>query len=821
MLKGLPGNRYCHSLLCALLLLCIAGPAGAQQPSFVLEDIRIEGLQRISEGTVFNYLPLNIGDDLTREKIQEALRAVYATEFFTDVEFRREGDALIIAVAERPSISDFTITGNKDIKTEDLMESLGRVGLKRGRILNRSVLDDVERSLTDEYFAQGKYAASVKTEVKELPDNLVDININIKEGERARIRQINIVGNAVFEDEDLLDIFKLRTPHWLSFMRSDDRYSREALQGDIETLRSYYMDRGYADFGIDSTQVAVSPDKQDIFITINIVEGEQYTVSDVKLAGELILPEDSFTPYIQVRPGQMFSQQLLTRSEELIQLRLGEEGYAFTQVEPITELDEESREVQVTFYVDPKNRVYVRRINFNGADSVDDEVFRREMRQFEGGYLSKSRVDRSKVRLQRLPYIEEVKVDTKPVPGTPDMVDVEFDITEGLPGQFGGGLGYSDSQGVLLNANFVHTNFMGTGNRVQSDLNVGDFSKIFAASYTQPYVSLNEVSRTIRAAYRKTTNFTSDASDLDSKTLSAGVNWGYPLTEYQRINLGINYQDSEIAANSASSSKQAIEWINANGKQSDTCLPIDCIAMGSEFLTSEFNVLELTGGWSYDTRNRAIFANRGFRHSLGVAATVPGSEVGYMTLNYRYVQYVPLNRYFTLALNGEIGYGFAFGDTTSVPPYKNFYAGGPDTVRGYKENSLGPLDTRNNPYGGNVLVAGQLELILPLPASWQARSRFVLFYDVANVFSTEDAIEWYDGNGGQGGGGQLPNDFYDFDTDQLRTSIGIAAEWLAPLGLFRFSYGVPLNEYGGGQEGGFNLMGDETENFQFSIGGAF
>jgi outer membrane protein insertion porin family len=794
------------------MLMCCAPLFAQQDNAFVVQDIRIEGLQRISEGTVFNYLPIAIGDRVDGGRIQEAMRAVFSTAFFADVEIRRDGNILIIAVAERPTIVNFEITGNKDIKTEDLLESLGGVGLKRGRILNQSVLDDVERSLTDEYFAQGKYAAVVNAEVQELPDNQVDIQIKIKEGARARIRQINIVGNTVYDDDDLLDIFQLKTPHLLSIIRQDDRYSREALQGDLESLRSHYMDRGYADFGIESSQVAISPDKQNIFITINIVEGGLYTISDVKLAGELILTEAALAPYVQVGPGQIFSQRMLTSSEELLQFRLGEEGYAFTEVEPVTKLNKETLEVEVTFYVDPKNRVYVRRVNFNGADAVNDEVFRRELRQFEGGYLSKNKVDRSRVRLQRLPYIEGVEVNTNPVPGTSDLVDVDFTIKEGLPGQFGGGLGYSDSQGVLLNANIVHTNFMGTGNRVQADMNIGDFTRVIGASYTNPYIGLNEISRTLSASYRKTTQFTSDASDLDTETMSLGVNWGYPLSEYQRVNMGFSLQSQSLTANSVSSSQQAGFWVANNGDPELTCDPADC-GLGSYFIVStEYKTLELNTGWSFDTRNRALFANRGTKHSLGLSATVPGSEVEFFYANYKYTQYFPMTRYFTLSLNGNVGYGEAFGDTTSLPPYKNFFAGGPNSVRGYKENSLGPLDDLNNPYGGNLLVTGQAELILPIPASWQSRSRFVLFYDIGNTFSNEDIV-FYEADRVT----PLPDDFYAFDYNALRRSVGIAAQWLAPLGLFKFSYGIPLNEF----DGNSVIRGDQTENFQFTIGGAF
>jgi len=818
---SLSGNLVCRSILRALILTALLSGAVQAQSAFVVRDIRIEGLQRISEGTVFNYLPVNIGDTLDSQRVQEALRTMYSTEFFKDIEFRRDGDILILAVVERPSIADFTIEGNKDIKTEDLTDSLSRIGLKKGRILNRSVLEDVERSLTEEYFARGKYAATVVAEIKELPANRVEINIKISEGDRSRIRQINIVGNQVYEDEELLEDFGLRTPHWLSWMRQDDRYSKEALEGDLEHLRSYYMDRGYADFVLDSVQVAISPDKEDIYITINIVEGDVYKISDVKLAGELILPENALQPFVQVRPGQIFSQRRLTNTEELIQLRLGEEGYAFTEVEPVTDLDKEAREVEVTFYVNPKNRVYVRRINFQGADAVNDEVFRREMRQFEGGYLSRNRVDRSKIRLQRLAYIEEVQVDTVPVPGTPDLVDVNFDIKEGLPGQFGGGIGYSDSQGILLNGNFVHTNFMGTGNRVQMDANFGEYRKVFAASYTNPYVSLNEISRTLSGGYRQSTQFTSSASDLDTSTFSLGVNWSYPLTEYQRLSIGLNYQGVQLDANKSSSSEQALDWVTSNGDVSYTCVPVDCDE-GNPINTlviasTEYDTYELAAGWSWDTRNRALFADRGWRHSLGVGLTIPGaSDVEYATANYSYTQYIPFTRYFTFALSGDVGFGTAIGDTTSVPPYKNFFAGGPNTVRGYAEDTLGPVDTRNNPYGGNLLVNGSAEVILPIPKKWQSRSRFTLFYDVGNVFATEGTVEWFDAIGNR-----LPNDFYDFDLDQLRSSVGIAAQWLAPLGLFKFSYGVPLDENTGGRYGPYVLLSDEVERFQFTIGGAF
>ncbi len=775
--------------------------AALDQP-FVVRDMRVEGLQRISEGTVFNYLPINIGDTVDRVRVQEAIRSLYGQGLFDNIEIRRDGDTLVVAVRERPSIESFEVEGNKDIKTEDLMESLRGVGLAKGRTFDRSVLDNVEMFLREQYYDRGKYGVQITPSVEQRPNNTVRVRIDVKEGDRAKIRQVNIVGNETFDDDEIRENFELDTANWLSWIRQDDRYSKEALEGDLETLRSYYMDRGYADFRVESTQVAISPNKKDIFVTIAISEGDQYSITDVKLVGEMVVPEAYLRGLVLAKPGSIFNQGLLTSSSELMSLRLGEEGYANAEVEPVWELDREAKTAEVTFFVDPKSRVYVRRINFSGVDQVEDEVLRREMRQMEGAYLSNRLVDRSKVRLQRLPYVENVEVENKPVAGSPDLVDVDFDITYRMPGQFSGGIGYSESQKLLLNGSIVHTNFLGTGNRVALELNSGRYSKLYSLSHTDPAVTMDGVRRTVSVNYRDITQFTSAASDFSTTTAGASVDYGYPISEYQSVSFGLAYQHAELLS-STSSTQQAQQWVANNGNPF-----VENIGNGAVFFGTEFDTYELLAGWSYDSRNRAIFANRGMRQQLYLSYAVPGSDVEYWQARYSFTKYLPITRRWVIRLNAELGFGEGLGATTAIPPYKQFYGGGPTSVRGFKESYLGPRDSFGNPYGGNVLVASQLELILPLPDKWASQAQASLFYDIGNVFNTGE-VAFTDKLGS-------PIE-YEPDFEDLRASVGIGVQWLAPLGLFRFSYAYPLNNY----QGNDRYYGDEVERFQFSIGQAF
>jgi outer membrane protein insertion porin family len=783
------------------VVLCAAGWAStafAAFEPFVVRNFRVEGAQRISEGTIYNYLPINIGDTVDERRLREAGRALFETSFFQDFEFRRDGDTLVIVVLERPSILEFTFDGNKDIKDEDLEKVLTENGLATGKTFDQATVDQLTQSLTEEYYGRGKYGAKVTATVEPVPDNRVRVSIQIEEGDRAKIRQVNIVGNTSFEEDEIIGDFELSTGNWLSFIRNNDRYSKEALEGDLEKLRSFYMDRGYADFRADDVQVAISPDKRDIFVTISITEGDRYTISDVKLAGEMVVPERDLELLMLAQPGQTFSQAVLTQAEELMGFRLGRDGYAFAEVRAVPELNEETKEAAITFFIDPRNRVYVRRINFNGADNVNDEVFRREMRQLEGGYLSNALVDRSKLSLQQLPYVENVDHETTPVPGSPDLVDVDFEIEEGLPGQFGGSLGYSETYGITLGGNFIHSNFMGTGRRVAMELRGGEYQKIYDINFTDPYRNIDGVARTISLTYQDITQYTSVTSDFSTTTLSGGMNWSYPVGNFQRLTLGFSYQDSELLT-SAYSSRQALGWVTQNGKP---------FQAPSGFVGTDVKSLDMITAWTFDTRNAALFPTNGTRIAAGLNATVPGSDIEYYVASIDFTKYFPIRGRWMFRIHNEVAFGEAFGQTTAIPPFRNRYAGGPGSVRGFKESYLGPRDDLGNPYGGNLLFANQFELIIPTPEKIAGSTRIALFFDVGNVFSTDNVL-FFDNLGD-------PID-YSFDYDNLKKSVGLGVEWLAPLGLLRFSYAAPLNEDAATDR----FYGDEVERFQFSIGNAF
>jgi outer membrane protein insertion porin family len=811
-----------RALVAALALVLAAAPAAllAQQSAsedFTVSNIRIQGLQRISEGTVYNYLPVNIGDHLNPQRVREAMRALYATGFFRDVELRRDGNVLIVAVAERPSLESVDIKGNKDIKTEDLQKSLRNVGLSAGKTFDRSTLDEVTQYLTDQYYSRGKYAVQIDTKVENLPDNRVRVNINIKEGSRAKIRQINIVGNTVFREKDILATLALQTPNWQSWYKQSDRYARETLQGDLEKIQTYYQDRGYANFHIDSVQVAIAPDKSDIFITANVTEGAVYKLGEIKLGGNLIAPEAELKALLLVAPGQTYSQKTISASQERIKNRLGAEGFYFAKVDPVPQIDEPNKIVNLTLFVDPGSRVYVRHINFTGTTRSDDESLRREMRQLEGAWLSNVSLERSKQRLQRLAFVESVEMSTEQVPGSPDLVDVNFAVKERPSATIGGGIGYSAAQKLVLNGNLSDSNFFGGGDFVALNVDSGAYNKIYSFSETDPYRSVDGLSRTLSLSYRDSTQFVSESSAFSSKNIALGLTYGYPITEFQGVSAGLNLQRVDLLTFAASSAEQAVQWVQSNGhpysgESVSTFIEPDgtTITSSTALAGTRFTTVELTAGWQYDSRNRALFADRGVRSAVSLSIVPPGATVRYYIASYQFSGYLPLWRKFLLSEVFQTAYGQGLGGTTGLPPYKRFYAGGPDTVRGYTEDTLGPVDTNGNPYGGNMLVVSRTELILPVPEKWQTSARVSVFYDMGNVFSN-------DGTKFVGEDLETPVS-YKFSYHALRDSTGLSVQWLAPsLGIFRFSYGIALNA----SRGNSIDFPDRTEGFQFSVGQSF
>jgi outer membrane protein insertion porin family len=790
-----------------------------QDADFTVGDIKVEGLQRISEGTVFNYLPVNIGDHMTPQRVREAIRALYQTGFFRDVELRREGNTLVIVVLERPSIESFTISGNKDIKTEDLQKSLKNVGLAPGKIFDRSVLEDVTQYLTDQYYSRGKYGVGIDTVVTPDTDNRVKVAVKIREGERAVIRSINIVGDTRYKQKAILQTFQLKTPNWLSWYKQDDRYSRETLQGDLERLRDYYMDRGYANFQINSTQVQITPEKSDIFIDVNITQGDVYKISTVKLAGIFVVPKSELEQLVVVQPGEIFNRKLITATQKLIQDRLGEDGYAFAKVDPVPTPNDKDHTVSLTFFIDPGNRVYVRNITFSKETSINDVVLRREMRQLEGGWLSNVALERSKQRIQKLPYVKEVTYSTNPVAGSADQVDVDYKVTQGPAAQLSGGIGYSATYKLMLNANYADADFLGTGNRFAVDLEGGAYDKVYNVTYTNPYITMNGVGQTLSATYRDVTQFVSSSSSFSSKNLSLGPTWSYPITEFQYLTFGAAFESSKLLTTSYSSAQQAQEWVQQNGHPYSRLVHEDYTNNDFELYGTDYNDILLVAGWGIDSRNRSLFADRGNRTAINARITSPGSTVKYWMTNFVFQQYVPVwGHYLTLSFMDDVDYGAALGKTTAIPPYQQMFGGGPDSVRGFREDWLGPRDNFGNPYGGNFRITSQNELILPMPAKWRENARVSLFFDVGNVFYTGNKIQFY------GPDGVTPVTYHLNGWSDLKRSTGIAVEWLAPLGLFRFSFGVPLNSRHStvcGTTGVTCTWGDETEGFQFSVGQAF
>lgn len=780
-------KHFFPGLCLAFLLLTPMANASTLQ----IEDIRIEGLQRVSAGTVFAALPISVGDVVDETGVQQAIRSLFRTGYFTDVVMVNENGVLVVGLAERPAVTEIKIEGNKAIETEQLMTALKDNGLAEGQIFRQVILEGMAQELQRQYVSQGRYGAKVDTSVEPLPRNRVAINIEIDEGDVAKIRHINIVGNEDFTEQALLEGFEQSTTGWFSWIRGNDKYSREKLSGDLETLETWYLDRGYLNFEILSTQVSISPNKESVYITINISEGETYSISGIELSGELKIPESHIRAMILMTEGMTFSQALMTSSSELITRRLNNEGYTFAEVKGYPELNEDDKTAKVTFMVMPGMRAYVRRIEFRGNTKTADEVLRREMRQMEGASANSALIDVSKVRLERLGYFKEVEVENVPVAGINDQIDVVYTVEEQPSGSVGASIGYSQGYGTILSANLSDNNFWGTGKQVSVGVNRSTYQSSINFGYTEPYFTVDGVSLGYNIYARETDYNRINVASFSTNTYGASVNWGYPISEVQRIGFGLGYENLDLKTGSFAS-KEIADFVSDNG--------------------DNFDILNLNVNWIKSTLNRGIFATRGASQRLGINLALPGSGLEYYKLTYSGQYLRGLTRSLSLKLRTDLGFGDSYGDTTQLPFFKNFYGGGFGSLRGFERNTLGPQDTPchqvdlcettylddPDPIGGNVQIEFGAEVIFPLPFIDDQRSvQSTFFVDVGNIFNTKC--------------GDTQINCFKPDAGELRYSVGVGATWLSGFGPITFSFAKPLNanEY------------DETEIFQFSLGNQF
>jgi outer membrane protein insertion porin family len=762
---------HANRIVRACLFLFAVGfvSASLAAESFVVRDIRLEGLQRISPGTVFNYLPIKVGDRVDAKRTGEALRALYKTGFFRDVRIEREGDSLVVFLHERPSIASIEFSGNKELSTEDLVESLAQEGFAQGRVFNRSTFDQVEQELRRTYFAVGKYGVKIKSTVTPLERNRVGISFDISEGAIATIKQINIVGNSVYDDDDLIDLFTLEPSGFWSWITSSDQYSKQKLSADLETLRSFYLDSGYINFNIDSTQVSITPDKKDVYITINITEGNQFTVSEIRMAGEILVPQEELFGLVAVEHGEIFSRQKITETSANISDWLGNEGYAFANVNAVPEIDDEKKQVALTFFIDPGKRVYVRRINFKGNTSTEDQVLRREMRQLEGGWISTGAIERSKERLERLGFFENINVETPAVPGTTDQVDVNFSVTEKSSGSLTVGAGFSQVAGITFNIGLSQENFLGSGNRVTGTFNTSDINRTFALGWMNPYFTQDGVSLSLDGYLRKTNAGNANLADYNLEEIGVRVGTGIPISEFNTFDLAFTPQKTKFTPG-ASPSDEVIAFDEETG--------------------GDYVTYTVTAGWANDTRDSFLLPTKGSLVSLVSDVAIPGGDLTYYKLTFRFQQLVDLTRLFAIRFDTELGYGDGYGDTSQLPLTENYFAGGIRSVRAYEANTLGPRDSNGQPIGGDRKITGTLELILPLPFIRDSKAfRLTTFVDAGNVFGPGQSV----------------------DFSQLRASAGVTAIWLSPFGPLTVSLGWPFN----------NQPEDDIQNFQFTLGTAF
>ncbi|MGB8636212.1 MAG: outer membrane protein assembly factor BamA [Rhodanobacteraceae bacterium] len=763
-----------------ILLACMTAKAQAAFAPFVVSDIRIDGLERISAGTVLTYLTVEKGDTLTQEQVQKAIRALFQTGFFKDIAFDRQGNILVIKVHERPAISKINLRGNKDIKSDDLLKGLNSMGMSEGQTFDRLSLDRMQQELIRQYYNRGKYNVSVEPHVVNLDRNRVSIDIEIHEGKAARIKRINIVGNKTYTDKQIRQEFESNTSNWTSWYSKDDQYSREKLSGDLEKLSNYYLDRGYADFNIDSTQVAISPDKQSMFITADVEEGEKYKVTDVKLLGNLVLPKSSIDKMVLVRKGQTFSHAAMEVTKRGIVALLSNIGYAFADVKIIPRLDRKDHTVDVSFYVKPGPRVYVRRINFTGNTSTRDNVARREMRQLEGGWYSQAAVDRSRSRLMRTGYFKTVNIDTKKVPGSADQVDLQVSVEEQSAGSLQFGLGYSQLSGVIGTFSVSQNNFLGTGNQFAANIQRSSYLEQYGLSYLDPYLTDSGVSVGYNLQWSQVNQGNANLADFLYSNRSFDTTFGIPLSENNSISAGLGIASNTINVYQGFTAQPLVDYINELGHRT---------------------VHSWTGsiGWTRDTRDRYFLPTRGGSQSLSIRAALPGSTVEYYKLFYNINHYWRLPKGFVLFASGTTGYGDTYGASKNIalPFWQNYYAGGVADVRGFRDNTLGPRvptpgGFRDQPIGGAFKVLGKAEVYFPIPALQNSTTaRVGAFVDVGNVFQ----------------------DFNSYSSRDLRASAGLTMQWRAPVGPISISIAQPLRYK--------NADRPYLERIQFTFGSQF
>ncbi len=854
-----------HFVFCVLLAAATSAWAVER---FVVSDIRVEGLQRISPDTVFAALPLNVGDRVSEEGLAHAARTLFRSGNFDDIKIGREGDVLVVIVAERPSISEINIDGNKAIKTEALLDGLKNAGLAEGQVFKRSTLEGMRMELTRQYVSQGRYDASIETDVIAQPRNRVAVSIHVNEGSTAAIKHINIVGNRAYPDDTLLDEFELKPSGMFSWITSSDKYAREKLKGDLEKLSSWYLDRGYIKFNIDSTQVAISPDKAEVYITANISEGEVYKVGKVELSGDVVLPEDQLTPFLLPKTDETFSQAKLTATEELLTKRLGNDGYNFARVSGIPEINEEEKVVDLKFFIDPGKRTYVRRVDFSGNHRTSDEVLRREMRQMESAPASQSNIELSRVRLERLGFFKEAKVETREVPGTDDMIDLEYVVEEQSSGSLAASVGFSQDSGLILGANIQQNNFFGTGKQVGIGLSRSDFLTNVSFNYMEPYYTEDGVSRGFSVYYRKADLDEVNIASYTTNTAGAALNFSYPLSEIQRLGFSLGFANTEIeagigAVQEIKSSPRFFETVNqfyqSNFDSStgtytgpETLQPLSALPAGSapagepgflDLYGDEFNNYTVSTNWRRSTLNRGLLATRGTSQTLSLEVALPGSDTEYYKVMFNGQAYLPLVGDFVMRFKTELGYGDGYGDLDELPFFENFYAGGFGSIRGYKSNTLGPHSTPAQIYrvsqaatavdgsGNATALSNELGYVLD-PATGQLITTpferdtdpfggnvlieasielLVPLPFVKDQRSVRSGFFFDAGNVFSSSCRSTQLNCSSVDLSKLRYSAGFGLTWITGMGPLTFSLARALNDE----------AIDETEVFQFSLGRTF